>query len=121
MSSVVMSAFNLNIWLETINLTNVVDGPDFGPIVFAPLGGGFLNLFFVPIAFPAPPQGKPHLYEMNLLADVAGPVPGLPFAGYSTWVFDPDFEPPIFPPFIRPGVAPHWDYDKAARFMVYTA
>jgi hypothetical protein len=120
-ASTVMGAFDLTIWLETVNVTDVVNGPDFGPIVFAPLGLGFLTLFFVPITFPAPPPGKPHLYEMNLTADISGPIAGLPFAGYSTWIFNPDLEPPIWPPPIMPGMPPHWQYDIPARFLVYTA
>ncbi|MDJ0693010.1 hypothetical protein [Mastigocoleus sp. MO_188.B34] len=120
-ANVLMAAYNLRVWLETCNVTTCGNGPDFGPINFAPLGGGFLNGFIQPINFPVPQQGRPNLYEMNLTADVSGPVGGLPFAGYATWVFNPDLEPAIFPPFIRPGVPPHWDYDKPARFLVYTA
>ncbi len=120
-AATVMSAYDITIHLETVNLTNVTNGPDFGPFTFSPIGAGYLNSFFVPLTFPAPPQGKPDLYEINMTADVSGPVPGLPFAGYSTWVFDPDLEPPVFPPFLRPGVPAHWDHDKPCRFMVYTA
>lgn len=118
-AATLMSPINLRIWLETCNVTTCTNGPDFGPINFDPLGPGFLNLFFVPLNFPIPPEGRPNLYEMNATADASGPVAGLPFAGYSTWIFDPDLQPPIFPPLLRPGVPPHWDYDKPARFMVY--
>jgi hypothetical protein len=126
-AAAVMGAFNLTIRFETINLTNVTDGPDPAPVVMAPLGAWpigppWLKLFFVPIGggvFPAPPQGQPHLYEMNVTADVSGPVPQ-DFAGYATWVFDPDLEPAIWPPFIQPPVFPRWQYDIPMRFLVYT-
>jgi hypothetical protein len=121
-----MGAFDLTIRFEAINLTTVADGPDPVPIVLSPLGAAFglpwLKLFFVSIGsghFPAPPNGQPHLYEMNVTADVSGPVPQS-FAGYSTWVFDPDTEPAVWPPFIRPPVFPHWQYDIPMRFLVYT-
>jgi hypothetical protein len=130
-AATVMGAFNLTIRFETMNLSTVANGPDPAPVVMAPLGAwpgpSWFKPFFVPIGggfFPAPPDGQPHLYEMNVTADVAGPVPQ-PFAGYSTWVFDPDLEPPIFPPFIpgvtQPPVFPAWQYDIPMRFLVYTA
>lgn len=123
-----MGALNLRINLETINLSNVANGPDPAPVVMAPIGLAAGPSFFKPFVvsigsgfFPAPPDGKPNLYELNCTADVTGPVPGLPFAGFSTWVLDPDFEPPIFPPSLMPGVPPMWQHDIPARFMVYTA
>lgn len=123
-----MGALNLQINFETINLSTVTNVPGPGPVTMAPIGlaGGppFFKPFVVSIGsgfFPAPPDGKPNLYELICTADVTGPVPGLPFAGYSTWVLDPDFEPPIFPPALMPGVPPTWQYDIPARFMIYTA
>ncbi len=123
----VMGAFEFTIRFESVNLSTVADGPDPAPVVMSPIGAWpfgppWFKLFFVPIGsgfFPAPPQGQPHLYEMNVTADVSGPVPQA-FAGYSTWVFDPDLEPAIWPPFIRPSVWPHWQYDIPMRFLVYT-
>lgn len=121
----VMGAFDLTINFETINLSNVTDGPDPGPIVMSPLGSqpglSFFKPFHISIGsgfFPNPPNGKPHLYEMNVTADVSGPVPQA-FAGYSTWVFDPDLEPAIWPPPISGPVFPQWQYDIPARFLVY--
>jgi hypothetical protein len=137
-ASVVMGAFNLSISFETVNLTSVTNGPDFGPFTFAPLGPGVVNrwiLPFPPNTFPAPLQGRPNLYEMNMTADVSGPIAGLPFAGFATWVYDPDREPPIWPPplpFPLPppwppippqpwfwSSLPHWQFERPARFMVY--
>jgi hypothetical protein len=122
----IMGAFDVTIRCETINLTNVGDGPDPAPVVMSPigtwpLGPAWFKTFFVQIGngfFPTPPSGQPHLYEMNVTADVTGPVPQ-PFAGYSTWVLDPDTEPPVFPPPILPGVGPQWQHDIPARFLVY--
>ncbi|HWQ13536.1 MAG TPA: hypothetical protein VNL77_12085 [Roseiflexaceae bacterium] len=121
-AATVMSAFNFQVQLETINLTTVADGPD---LTAPPLGPGLPPLVVVPLIappglFPAPASGKPHLYEGNLTADVTGPVPGLPFAGYSTWVLDLDTAPP-FPPFGLPPVPAGFQSDIPARFMVYTA
>lgn len=131
-AAAVMGAFDLTIRFETFNLTTVADGPDPGPIQMNPIGlwpfgPPWFRQFWQSIGngfFPAPPQGQPHLYEMNVTADVSGPVPQA-FAGYSTWVYDPDLEPGVWPPFIpgvtRPPVWPHWQYDIPARFLVYTA
>lgn len=126
----IMSPFEYRIWLETCNLSSCMDGPDFGPVgnVF---GGGFINTHVIPLvpgAFAAPPQGRPSLYEMNMVVDILGPGVGLPpFAGYATWVLDPDLEPPFFFPFVPgvgpviiPGVGPRLQHDIPARFLVYS-
>lgn len=137
-ASTVMQAYDYTIRLQSIDLTHVADGPDFGPIV-ATFGAGifgFLNLHVVPIVgVPAPPQGDPTLFETNMLVDISGPVPGLPFAGYNTWILDPDSDPGIpgtdfllFDPnlggFVSvpslPNVFPGLRRE-AARWMVYTA
>lgn len=126
-SAVVMNAFNLTINFSIINLVAVTAGPNPASVIMAPLGGWpfspfpWLHLFFLPLGpgiFPMPLEGQPVLYEMNVTADVAGPVPGLPFAGFCTWVFDPDFEPATWPPAIPP-VVPGWQYDIPMRFMTY--
>ena len=125
-AATVMGAFQLTIRFETINLTTVTDGPDPNPIVMNPIGGWpfgppWFKVFWVSIGgnfFPTPADGRPNLYELNTTADAHGPVPS-PFAGFSTWVYDPDLEPAIWPPFIRPAVPPHWQYDNPMRFLVY--
>jgi hypothetical protein len=81
----------------------------------------WLKLFSMnlgPGVFPPPPQGQPVLYELNVTADVTGPAPE-PFAGFCTWVFDPDSEPATWPPTL-PAVGPHWQYEIRMRFMTYT-
>jgi hypothetical protein len=123
----VMGAFDLTIRFEVINLTTVEDGPDPLPIHMEPIGAWpfglpWFKVFWTSIGnghFPAPPDGQPNQYEMNVTADVSGPVPQA-FAGYSTWVFDPDIEPAIWPPPIMPPMFPYWRYDQPARFLVYT-
>jgi hypothetical protein len=114
-----MAALNFSVWFETVNLTSVTDGPDFGPFVFSPIGGGFINAFFAPLTFAAPPSGKPNLYEVNMTVDVTGPgiVPAtLPFSGFATWQFDPDFQPPT----LVPGTIPSFKQDIPARFLVHS-
>jgi hypothetical protein len=111
-----MSGWNAQVWLRTCNLTTCTRGPSFGPfnIVFTPFPN-CTNIFEIPITFPTPPQGEPDLYEANATVDITGPGV-VSFAGYSTWVFDPDSDP--FPPL--PGVGPQLQYDIPARFLVYT-
>lgn len=124
------AAYDFKVWFEAINLTTVEDGPDFEPFLPlpSPIGGGPVDGFFAlipPDTFPAPASGKPHLYEINLTADVTGPgavTAGLPFSGFATWIWDPDlelgFSPlPWFTP--RPEQGPHWHYDVPARFLVH--
>lgn len=129
-AATLMSPYELTVRLELFNFTNVANVP--GPSTpFAPLGPGNLNLTAFPLGpFPTPPQGHPHLFEAFLTGDVTGPGPvgaALPFAGYTTWIFDPDTEPAIFPPPLPPpGVPPNfgfvpqlWQLDIPARFLVY--
>jgi hypothetical protein len=120
-AATMMSALNLNVTFQTVNLTTVTPGPVFlpAPPLPSPLNGGFLNLMFVPIlagSFPAPLQGNPHLYEVNMVADVSGPVAGIPFAGYATWILDPDLPVGLFLP-----DSTGLQADIPGRFLVYTA
>jgi hypothetical protein len=112
----IMSGWTARVWLRTCNLTRCMAGPSFRPrdIVF-PAYPTCTNFFRQRIHFPAPPDGAPDLYEMNATVDITGPGV-VSFAGYSTWVFNPDYDP--FPP--MPGVGPHWLYDHPVRLLVYT-
>jgi hypothetical protein len=120
-----LSALNFSVWFELVNLTTVADGPDFLPYrpLPIPIGGGFVNGFFAwipPGTFPTPPEGKPHLYEVNLTVDATGPGPvpaALPFSGFATWIFDPDSQPAFYD---IPAQGPHWHYDVPARFLVHS-
>ena len=128
----VMGAFDMQINFETFNLSTGLPGPAIPPIVMNPIGAWvgppwfkMFSQLLGPGVFPVPDQGRPHLYELNVTADVSGPVPQPFFAGYSTWVFDPDIEPAVWPPFIpgwsRPATPPHWHYNNPCRFLVYRA
>jgi hypothetical protein len=125
-AALMMSALNLTIRFNAINLNTATPGPALPAVVMAPLGAAgplpwlkFFTAILGPGVFPVPPEGSPVLYELNVTADATGPG-STPFAGYCTWVFDPDIEPPIFPPFLLPGVPPTWQYDIPMRFMTYT-
>jgi hypothetical protein len=113
----IMSGWTARVWLRTCNLTRCVAGPGFRitPDIVFPAYPTCRNFFRRFIRFPAPPQGAPDLYEMNATVDITGPGV-VSFAGYSTWVFDPDWDP--FPP--MPPVGPHWQYDHPVRMLVYT-
>jgi len=133
-----MAPLDYTLSLQTINLSTVQDGPDFGPInaTFGAGFFGFLNLHMIPLTFVAPPQGAPNLYETNMIVDISGPVPGMPFAGFNTWILDPDAAPAIggggffvlsaalgglvFIPDLPGGVG-GLQPDTPARFLVYTA
>lgn len=125
----IMAPYQCQLRLETINLSAVTNGPDFAPPSFG-FGAGNVNIVTVPISpltFPAPAQAVPALYEMNAVADIIGPGPGLPpFAGFATTILDPDTEFPfLFPnipgigPVVVPGIGPHLYRDSGARFEVY--
>jgi len=132
-ASQVMAPYEYEVWLETTNITDCANGPDYGPIT-GTFGGGNTNVFWVrlrPSDFPEPSQGKPTLYEMNMVVDIKGPGPGLPpFAGYATWVYDPDSELPFGPVRVWipgvgwvlmniPGRSARLQHDIPARFLVY--
>lgn len=138
-AAAMMAGLSYRVNLATINLSTVTSGPAFqqpaGPVP-AMFGGGFVNLWtftFPPGTFGTPPQGAPHLFEMNATVDVvspagAPPLPiGLPpFAGFATWVLDPDLEPPFFFPSIPgvgpvfiPGVGKHLQHEIPCRLLVY--
>jgi len=138
-ASTMMSPLEYTLSLQTINLTSVTNGPDFGPITATFAGGffGFLNLHIIPINFATPAEGRPNLYEANMVVDISGPVPGMPFAGFNTWILDPDAEPAIgsntgffisspslgslvFVPGLPGGVG-GLQADTPARFLVYRA
>ena len=116
-----MTGWTFTVNLETINLTSVSNGPDLpaGGLTAAFPGGSCTNVFVVPMpagTFNPVVQGKPNLFEINATVDIVAPNPTAPFAGYSTWLYDPDFEPPFLG---RPGVMPGFQYDTPARFLVY--
>jgi hypothetical protein len=127
----IMSPFTFTIRGETINLSQVINGPDFQPVT-AQFGPGFVNVFRMDLPnIPAnqrPVEGRPVLYETNFTIDILGVGPGLPpFAGFSTSMFDPNDVPPFVFPFI-PGVGPVFvpgrsrglRHDVPVRYLLYT-
>jgi hypothetical protein len=115
----IMASYEWEVHGETINLSDVVNGPDLTPVT-GTFGAGFVDAFIMPIppaTFPTPVEGRPLLYELNFVMDIKGVGPGLPpFAGYATWVFDPDTEPPfLFVPQAPAGL----QHDIPVRFLVY--
>jgi hypothetical protein len=118
-AEMMMAALTMSVQFQTFNLTTGVVGPTFTPATIpSPLGFGPVIPFGVSLSFPAPSDGQPQLYEINLVADVSGPVAGMPFAGYSTWHFDFDVEPPFLS---LPAVPASLLHDIPARILVYTA
>jgi hypothetical protein len=116
----IMASYEWEVRGETINLSDVTDGPDLAPAT-GTFGAGFIDVFLMPIppgTFTVPAQGRPLLYELNFVMDIKGVGPGLPpFAGYATWVFDPDTEPPfLFVPEAPAGL----QHDIPVRFLVYS-
>lgn len=116
----IMASYEWEVHGETINLSEVTNGPDLAPVT-GTFGAGFIDVFVMPIppgTFPTPTQGRPLLFELNFVMDIKGVGPGLPpFAGYSTWVFDPDTEPPfLFVPEAPAGL----QHDIPVRFLVYS-
>jgi len=97
---------------ETINLTNVTNGPDatFAG-VFPPVPGIHLfPWFFV----PGDPGPNPYLLQTFLTADITQMAQ--PFAAFGTWHLDVDTEPTFLG---RPAQGPHWDFDAPCRYLVY--
>ena len=127
-ASQIMSPFRYRIRGEVINLSTVQDGIDYSPVTNT-FGGNFINLHVMNVPGPssAPADGQPVLVEANFTVDILGVGLGLPpFAGYATWLLDPDNEPPfVFPfipglgPVIVPGSGPRLQHDIPARYMFY--
>jgi len=98
---------------ETINLTNVSNGPDATFVGTFPSLAPIINLF--PWFFiPGDPGVNPNLYETTLTADVT--IPQQPLAAFSTWHLDLDQEPAFLG---RPTRFPEWQYDIPAKYLVY--
>jgi len=116
----IMASYEWEVRGETINLSDVTNGPDLDP-VSGTFGAGFVDAFLMTIesgTFPVPPtEGRPLLFELNFVMDIKGVGPGLPpFAGYATWVLDLDAEPPFLG---LPGVPAGPEHDVPMRFLVY--
>jgi hypothetical protein len=124
----IMAPFRYRIRGEVVNLSTVQDGIDYAPVTNT-FGGGFINLHVMNVPAPSsvPAEGQPVLVEANFTVDILGAGLGLPpFAGYATWLLDPDNEPPfVFPfipgvgPVVVPGSGPRLQHDIPARYLFY--
>lgn len=111
--TVVLGGRDYRVVFESINLSDVVNGPDG---VFSGTFGNpadVVNLFWWWFT-PADPGPEPNLYETTLTADIAQS--GQPLAAFSTWHYDIDEEPPFL---MVPAAGPHWQFERPARFLVY--
>src|SRR6266542_2693191 len=76
----IMASYQWEVHGETINLSEVTNGPDLAPAT-GTFGPGFIDAFVMPIppgTFPVPAQGRPLLYELNFVMDITRVGPGLP-------------------------------------------
>jgi hypothetical protein len=131
-AALVTSGWQFQITFQSVNLTTVTPGPTgsplppYNPLTCSVYPADNFDIFHVTLTFPTPPPGMPHLYEVNAVADLINPNPVGPFAGYSSWVLDPDSVPEIYPnppwpfPTVPGPMGPHWDYDQPARILVYS-
>jgi hypothetical protein len=122
---------------QTVNVNQVANGPDLGP-VNAVFGAGNVDVFPLVIpSLPAPQDGTPLLLDISLTIDVRSGVSGLPpFAGYASRWFQLDTEPPfVFPPRVVPvpgigniplpqisvpGLAQGFINDTPVRVLIYS-
>ena len=114
--TVVLGGRPYRVRFETINLSDVTNGPDWQPD--PPIGtfdspANELYIFGWWHTW-ADPGAHPNLYETTFTLDITEA--GQPFAAFSTWHYDPDTEPG----FLGIGtVGPHWQFERPARFLVY--
>ncbi len=111
--TVVLGDRDYRVRFETINLSDVVNGPD---RLFIGTFGNPANAVntFSWWFRPGDPGPNPKLYETTLTADIVQM--GQPLAAFSTWHFDPDVEPGFLGLPTRPE---HWQFERPARFLVY--
>jgi len=110
--TVVLGGRDYRIRFETINLTNVTDGPDRTFVgTFPPVPG---ILFFPWFFRPRDPGPNPYLYQTHLTADITNVAQ--PFAAFSTWHLDLDSEPRFLGlPTQRAG----FEHDIPCQYLVY--
>jgi hypothetical protein len=117
-SNLTMAGHTVTYWGETVNLSDVTNGPDL------PVAGSFVldssivtvkAIICPPGQFSGGTPDRPKLYETTITARVpANPI----YTAFSTWHFDPDGELPM-PSIGMPGVAGGFQHDIPARFLVY--
>jgi hypothetical protein len=110
--TVVLGGRNYRIRFETINLTNVTNGPDatFTGTFPAVPGIQLFPWFFV----PGDPGPNPYLFQTRLTADITNVAQ--PFAAFGTWHLDLDTEPG----FLRlPTQRGQFEHDIPCEYLVY--
>jgi hypothetical protein len=110
--TVVLGGRGYRIAFETINLSNVTNGPSavFSG-VFPPVPGIHLFPWFF---IPGDPGTNPHLYQAHLTADITNVAQ--PFAAFATWHLDLDREPGFLG---LPAQDARWEYDVPCQYLVY--
>ncbi len=111
--TLVLSERGYRVRFETINLTNVTDGPDATFVGKFPAPAPVINIFRWYFR-PTDPGLNPNLFETTLTADITNLFQ--PLAAFSTWHYDVDREPSFL---WVPEVRPEWQHDIPAKFMVY--
>ncbi len=111
--TVVLGGRNYRVRFETMNLSDVANGPDQGFLGTFASPANVINVFPWWLN-PADPGANPNLYETSLTADIVET--GQPMAAFSTWHLDLDREPA----FMGVPLAPeHLQFEIPARFLVY--
>ena len=111
--SVVLGGRPYTVRFETVNLTAVAMAPHTRTSLRLFVTGARNSPFQWDMPTPDPGP-HPHLYEVNVTMDVN--LSGQPFAGFSTWHFDPDMEPAFLG---MPQANPEWQHERPARFLIY--
>jgi hypothetical protein len=111
--TLVLGGRDYNLRFESINLSTVQDGPDgvFSGTFPSPAPVVTPILWWVPTPDPG---AQPALYEVHMTVDT--PLPGQPFAAFSTWHFDMSQEPSFLG---TPATTPELVNNRPARFMIY--
>lgn len=112
----IMSNRNYRINFHTINIINMVKGPDPNSITgMFPNATNFIEAYCVEIRdIPKPQQGKPDLYNLYATIDISDIVHSM--RGFTTWILDPDNEP-IWLYF--PDKLINSYYEQPAQFILY--
>jgi hypothetical protein len=113
---------------QTVNVNDVANGPDLGPVANT-FGAGNVDIHPLVIpSVPAPADGAPRLLDISLTIDVGSVANGLPpFAGYASRWLQLDSAPPfLFPtipgvgPVVVPGTVPGFINDSPVRVLIYS-
>ena len=118
--TVVLGGRNYHVRFETVDLSNVTDGPDWEENgTFDNPANGIYVFEWRTEEWPDPGP-SPRLYETTFTLDIVEA--GQPMAAFSTWHYDIDTEPGFLwagfmPPI--PTAPAHYQFERPARFLVY--